>query len=301
MPLVIPLAVWGVALLVTLLIGLLSPTYRRALEDTVRNIAVIGGRLAQAIGYLYNATVNYFSELARPLEEKLAAWFNALLVAIRTPFEEMAALATRIKTSLEYIATQLIPDKISAALNPVVTRVTGLAARVDRLRADLTDFDNGISARVRQLTEQMWDKAIGPVVAMQSAVEALRTTLTARIGALAARVETAAVQPLGRILDVELPRINVDIGSLRRGLDGLREWVTPLSLAFSGAAVVELLRHVRKCQSKTEKLCQFDMDAYDDLLGLAFTLPSLALIVETMRQSTNLLDEVIPDLRETLR
>jgi hypothetical protein len=300
-PLVVPLALWGVALLITLMIGMLSPSYRRALEDTVRNIAVIGGKLAQAIGWLYAVTLDFFQDIARPYEAKLAEWFNSLLLAIRTPFDEMAALATRTKTALEYIATDLIPDKIRAITNPIVTRVNGIASRIDNLRADLTDFDNGISARIRQLTEQVWDKAIGPVVALQSTVAALPGLIDARIRALAATVYTEAIQPIGRIADIELPRINIDLSDLRKLLDGVREWVVPVSLVFTGAAVVELLRHVRKCQSKTEKLCQFDMDAYDDLLGLAFTLPSLALIVETMRQSTNLLDEVLPDLRETLR
>lgn len=301
MPLAIPFLGLLAAFAVIFFLVALNPAMRIAIEDTVDNVSIIGGRLKQAVGIAFTAVGNYLREYAHDYEVKLGAWFNALAGSLRSPLDELRAFTTTTKTALEYIATELIPAKIRAVTNPITTRVNGVVARVDTLRGDLTDFSGGIEARVRQLTEQVWDRAIGPVAALGTALNDFRTGIEARVRQLTEQLWTSAIQPIGRITDFELPNIRIDAADLRRAVDALREWAVPISLAFTGAAVVELLRHVRKCKPKTEKLCDFDIDAFDDLIGLTFAVPSLAMIVETMRVSVKTLEEVMPDIRETLR
>lgn len=283
-----------------LAIALIKLFMQYPLEELADRVPVVGKYIRKAIDGTIRAIKSVWERAAETYEAKLGAWLNALAVVYRALPDELQAFVTRTKTAFAYLATELVPAKIRAYVNPVIARVSGISARLDTLRGDLLNFEDGIEARVRQLTEQVWTRAIAPVAALESALNSLRIDVDSRLDSTRTWVRQEAVIPLGRVIDIDLPRIRIDVGDVRKLLDGVREWVVPVSLAFSGVAVIELLRHVRNCKPKTEKLCNFDMDAYDDLLGLAFALPSLALIVETMRQSQHLLAEVLPDIRETL-
>lgn len=299
--LALPFVVIAGGALMVLLVSYSSMLIRSPLEEVADRLGIFGRFLRAVIGATVNFIVAPIRLSANAADERVGGWLNSIVNPAREVVDEVRQFAQRTKDSLGYIATTLIPAKIDAAVAPLRADIRAAERNVIDLTGDLANKAKALGARISALRDRVDDLAIAPLALLTVGLAALTERVTKEVARLAQAIATEATQPIGAIRDIELPRINLDLSDLRRAIGGLREWVAPVSLAFTGAAVIELLTHVRQCRSKTEKLCQFDMDAYDDLLGIAFVLPSLPLIVETIRQSAQLLDEVMPDLKETLR
>lgn len=267
------------------------------LEAMADDVPVIGRYIRRAIAAVTDAAGNAWARWLEPQIDRLRNWFDGLATTAAELEGGVAAFAEGLAADLKYLVDTRIPNAIGAAVGPVAkvaNDALGLAGRVDdaleRFRNRVLDVELPNVARgIDRLRDRLLDVEL-PRVARG----------IDRLGREIARVDD-------RIGDVVLPRlrgaeaalrdVGRDVADLRGLLEGVRAWVVPVAAAFGAVAVVELLRHVARCKPKTDRLCELDLDDWEDMLGLVVAFATIGELVQVMRGVARGADELVDGLR----
>lgn len=248
------------------------------------------GRMAEAIAAAYGRWIE-------PHIQTLVRWFDTLAAVARNFYGATAEFATALAADLDYFVTTRVPAMTSARLRALLEPIVAATVRLDQLPDWLADLRRDFRARAREIASAV----AAPLAALLDQVIEVRipalSNAIARVRAeLRALVVDDVLPRLGTI-EVELPSIRTGLQNLRRLLDDARAYLLPIGAVFTAAAVVELLRHVRQCRPKTERLCRLDTDDLDELLGLLVAFPAIAEMVAVMRGVAHGADELVDGLR----
>jgi len=285
----------GILLLVALLY-----TYRITvaymLESTLGRLPVVGGRAVAAIQGALDATADRFREWLAANLKTIVGWIKATADYSADLYDEIQGFGVDVAQSLDHAIHVTVHDIIKAFLVPVHLLQRALSAAVDSLEHDAERLrDRVFDIELPALRRELARLGNGIDRLRTDVIPALRRETFAGIDAIRSKLDDIALPRLGRA-EVAIDGLRSGLRSTDDVLRGVREWVGPAALVFTGAAVLELLRHVRRCQDRTGRMCEYDLDAWDDFLGLAFLLPTLPAIVETMRESAKLLGEITDEL-----
>ncbi|MGH9203261.1 MAG: hypothetical protein ACRD2A_18695, partial [Vicinamibacterales bacterium] len=131
-------------------------------------------------------------------------------------------------------------------------------------------------------------------------IPTLRREVTRGIDRITTRINDNII-PRIRGIEISLPNLRTRVNGIDDLLRDVRSWSVPIASVFTGAAVVALLRHVRTCQPKTERLCNLDPQYLEGLLGLALILPHLDEIRNVVKQSARAANGLVDEFSESLR
>lgn len=262
------------------LAALASILLRPLLVWLAENLPVVGGVIGRGIRRIEISVRNAWDDYVAANARGVVRWFYGVASTIEALPAELAGLAGDLKDALEYVANVLIVRKARAIAAPIVRAVDRIEATLTREVGDLWTGIRADRARIRQLTRQVWERAIAPFVAFKAAAEARLRQLTELIWSRAIVPVVTVVLPRLRGVEVEIGGLRRRVGELARGLRHAQDWLLPISAVFTAAAVVSLLRHVRRCRPKTERLCRMDLDGLDDLAGVAFLALSMRELIQ---------------------
>jgi hypothetical protein len=296
----LPLSLALYALLLLMLRAAVVLVIGGLLGAMAERVPAFGNRLAQAIQGIVNAITRLIDRALEPSLRKLAEWWREFAEAAGDAWREVTGFATDVAAKIEWLWSRGIPLAIQAVVRPIAQTASDAYGLATRLNTALNDA-------VRNINRQILTLATAVAVTIPRALDDIRNRVipgvegrvTAAINKVQAVVADNVLPRLGRI-EFELPDIRGAIGTLGKLLDEVRNWAIPIASAFGAVAVIELLRHVRDCKPKSERLCRLDTDELEELLGLAIAIPTLAIIVTAIRSSASDVGDLLGELTDPL-
>lgn len=265
------------------------------------HVPVLGGKLARAIATVVGFFTRLIDRALEPSIKLIQNWWHELTDAATDVWNDLAGFVTDIANKTAWLVKTKIPAMIAAALAPVANLVRELAADIATIDDRLNSLGKTLGGIVRAHGEAIYGDIIPALKWLrETALPAVESRLRAAIHKIEVAVMDDVLPRLGRI-EVELPDIRGALKDLRGLMDEVRGYVGPLAAAFGVTAVIELLRHVRRCQPKTERLCRLDVDELEDLLGIAVSAVALSTIIAAVRSSARASSEAIELIRPSLR
>lgn len=290
---------WGAALLLAL--ALIIDQWARPLLVAMANaIPVVGGYIADGI----EAALGFITDALRAAAGGVQSLVDAWLVGVSVAFDELAGglawLAGQTWNALIAVREVAIPGLLSAGLDPLWQGIDAIGARLGLLERETAQGIDALGreqAALRAETAQGIDRVDG------------------RVGALQDYVQGRGIDALPGLIERELPAIEGRVGELERDVprvadrvDGLaREhapgwaWSDEFAAAIPAGAAIAAVEAARLARPKLDKLCRLDVADFDDLLELALVIPSLALIVATVRESAEGAGELLASIGEAFR
>lgn len=294
MPLLLPLALIGVALLSFILLYMYEQSFGAPLDGLVRSVPVVGKYIGQGV----DAAVAYGKHLLRTYVEgyvvTLIHWLAGVAANLVSFVEQVNAYLVELPDRLDYLLHVSVHEVVKAFVDPV----RGLAQSAQ-------DDASSALADVRDLTH---------VVAAD---------VTSLEGEIAKKISAA----VGAISDVALPGLRHDLereihdaaGAVGAEVDGVKDWAggwiddlegkfdsIPLADLIAAAAAVPVLGTLvhtiaqesgldgEACRAKIKNVCGTDPAAWEQLLaGLLplYAFPGLDAIVDAAQR----LSQVVAD------
>jgi hypothetical protein len=205
----------------------------------------------------------------------VTGWLDNVATHIREFPRAIADYLTDLARQLDHYAHTVVHQVIQAFLRPVRALAAeahaiaaGAAAAVIDLRNDARGWVNGLR-----------DSTLGWLAALRADVHGwvieLRADAFDAIDAVHRQVVEGVLPRLGAI-EVALPDLRDWLRRLEDWANDARTWYLPIAAVFSGAAAVELLRHVQGCRAGSDRLCSVDPSFLDELLGILFITASIS-------------------------
>jgi len=299
-----PAAAELVVILSLLFLVALLYTYRLTvayvLEHTLGALPVIGGRVSGAIDGALDRVEQTLRNWLASSAHTLVGWLSAIADYSADLYDELRLFAVQTAQSFDHAIHVTVHDIVKAFLkpvwavvNPLVKAVDDIAGSLDRLR------ERVISVELPRINAELDKLGNGIDTLRRETIPNLRRETFAGIDALKTTLGSVVLPRIGSI-EAELPSFRIGIRDLRDALNTVREWVGPLSAAIPTVLAIALLRHVRECKPKTERLCQLDPMFLDELLALAFIVPHLDEIRNVVRESARAANGLVDEISDSL-
>lgn len=291
MPVVaIPIAVALVPLLIFALRLALLLLVVPAAEAINDHIPVVGKYFLRGVTAIIRAlTIAYDAIIARTVAPVVAFLFGLADVLRELP-DAVADFATKVEATFSLLVGERIPEIVRAMQAPLLRGIDAVEGELGRLGTKLAGFQQGIEGRVRQLTEQMWERAINPVVALAGTViPNLRRDLLDHIDRL--RGDVGAIVA-GRLAPVEAGLTNLnDYVRGKLSAETLRNAAEiAATTALIATVVMPAVNAYRKCSRKLGWLCTTDDDLWDDVMGNVIPFIGLAAVVAMAEEMVEIAD-----------
>lgn len=263
-------------------------------------IAVIGRYIKSAGDAVERFILGLWTKYVQEPAEALAKWLHGTATQLVELPEQVVELAATVHHALTILRTQTVPALIDRATAPLERGIDAVDRLLDRTRSELAGFERGIEGRVRQLTEQLWDRAIGPVQRVQAELDRFAVGIDRRLDQLQEQLLERAVRPVQELAGNVIPQLRGRIGRVEDELEQVSPYVLGLAGAVTLAQAVEGIRAASRAKPKLDRMCVLDLDEMEDLVGLAFAGLSMAALVSIVREGqvlaevhARLVDELI--------
>lgn len=298
---VIPLVVLAVGFLLVLIAAVISILFKPQLTALAEALPVGAKYVQKAIDSIIAYTYRQIMSYAQTAIDEVVKWLDHTEKMLRAVPSELVDFATATANRLWHVVHVETHDIVKAFVNPVRAIARGAEDMATDAWTNVQALDTLMLNSFKALGRELAREVYAPLERIQTVtIPNVRADIAAA-RAYAATLTNDVVLPRVGELELDLDRIKAKLREVPDYLRDALPWIATVSGAITAAQAVDAIRSAHRARHKIDRLCELDLDDFDELLDFTSVLLGAGAIVAAVEIAARNAEPVLELLEETLR